>query len=1716
MGSMSECLGKLKMASTKDGKMLLKQGDVLANQFIAIDGLRSVRTKEKHDIIRQVREHYGSLSVATETESFALTPVNQTVDSSKMENETSEVAGQDPMFLRFDETLASDKADDLVIESEDIPDYMASVFERLLQKLGYKSKVVIISSDKMNGTPFGLRVQEDILRINAQAKPNEVAGGKYWVKAETADGRKYNVALINSDILSGTKEDMIAGILAHEIIGHGIFFELFNSAPVAIRDKIEADFESLYRAVQETKTIPEEFFEYLVGNFPGESRESLTESLLGLNKDQLRLEWMAHQITKSVLRTRPAQSLMERFWDRVAVKIKELYYSFKEDPASIFSLTPKGSLASVDEFVRFLYSQQVGVENFNIKLSGRYGSLLKFITGAMFSNDETGKMVINPSFLVERTDKKGKTVQAFEKLLFRYKSKESPTGFVTETVRTAHAQSALFTVHKNQDGSWSISTREMVPMFDDFGQPVMFGDGQKKQGKITSTLMTIGPELMPKVKGMSPSNVAYAVAQNVRDMLIIAEAATTSFKHDPNTTVTSIKSLKTKTVITKETEEAIKAAQQTAMLISQETGVSPNQEFINLLSGIYSPFYELQKTGMRGTDALSDRNSERLAAVLTRHADKFERIPSKIREDLVAELAQSQTVPVSESERLLEETLAEEMERKAYEAEPTEEEIVAAQAEVDIAEQAALALQTGNLTPDVIEYLKKVGIFKTVETEMQGYDLDLAVGGFEFPNVELSEENTENQTHFNRSISVGDQKVGEVEVVKKAKTWRISNVKIEESERGKRIAQATYLKLARLALQENKILKSDMKNGYMTADAVRAWRALAKKGMAFEHRNNFRVELPNFGITDQLAEAAFEKMYENELAIDTSKLKKKKSAKKRESPDPYAEILKETPKVSKRKKKVRKQLDMAKIQAKRDKANQFVLAMKNLEDQAKRARLSLAQFMVTTGQFTAEEIRKNIARYHSSVSRFSQSETIRRLAHELGLIDENGQAGLELLIQSMFPAQEINGVKYPGASGKIEHLEASAKEVLIYRLQAAIVNKTGLAYNIEEEQTVGQRKDELVKAEQEESIFKKVFGLIKWVESNWEARLSTTKSGKELVYRLKRYMWKTIDYQRDWLLQLNEIGRKYESPEQRDHLYRLLTGDATIQNEMELKFVELIQTINHNYAREMELLGVRTYYKNGSSELFIYDPATTSGYFPHMWEPGAFQKPSDVMIQSLIDSGEATTREQAIKLIKVYSNSYIKANKFANMEMARETEMGGWITDPIKVYHRYVTQSSKRLAQLKEFGATPEVALAQFALKHFKEGKSSEALDDARDIINQSLGVRVEESIMKDPKFGMTYGMLFSTGLLLQHAAFVQPGTAMNMAMVGGISNLVKGISKVVPAIWGNKSAKAKVEWAKMAGVLAFTMNKELYDIVLDEKTRAKGDKILRSFGVTQIDSAMRIVGAMVGKMYAIEEAMKYAAKPTPKGEARLKRIGLNPASIVNRADPGILEPQEIRQAALAFTEETNFVTNPLSVPVMLKNHPLGRIFFLFSRFVFQQHHLWKTIIADNKGKALKGILAGITIGTPMMLLKMLVQGDDPEEVLKKDGLAKMIWKAFTTGGGPGIFAEALGNAVFQSVGKQTGAGTAGMALDSPALGLADTMGKGIKSASKIAFADSHTDSDVNKAMKASMMAFQAVAIGVLPDKIGVPLNAAAGFSRPLVERKFYPNKTQKKTTYLR
>lgn len=809
----------------------------------------------------------------------------------------------------------------------------------------------------------------------------------------------------------------------------------------------------------------------------------------------------------------------------------------------------------------------------------------------------------------------------------------------------------------------------------------------------------------------------------------------------------------------------------------------------------------------------------------------------------------------------------------------------------------------------------------------------------------------------------------------------------------------------------------------------------------------------------------------------------------------YAQILKVP--VAPRKLRKAKVLTVEQVE-KRQQANaQFITMMNTVKDQAEKRQQSMSEVLLAAG-FDSKQVRRAISKFNRLQSKFSQNEMIIRLSEVAGLINEDtGREGLESLLKVIFPATE----EEPGSDGTLQGLTPIAKDIVINRLQNIILANRGSRYDIESEQSLAQLGETFKDEYNRKPGWAKTLSFVKWFQSSAADFLLSTEAGRKLHFKLRQVLLEKAVMQRDYLVQLNKFGRDNATDEQRDRLYKLVTGELAAVTLEDRHFVSLIHKINVVFGKEMESLGVKIYKKDGTFKYFKYDKDTSIDYFPHMWKPEWFSNPTDAMIQSLLDSKEASNVAHAKRLIQLKGKERIRMSKFANIEMERETDLGGWITDPIEVYTKYIQSSSVRLAALKVFGETPELTLAQLAIKHFKDSRDADAFAKARDLINRVLGNKVDDALLREPKSAMSTGVLLSVGLLLQHSMLVQPGVVANMGAMAGYKNLVKGIAKVLPSLWGNKDGLNNKRWAELAGVLAFTVNRELNDIIQDEQTRKTTDATLRSFGITQMDSFLRIIGAIVGKLYATDVALRYIERGTLRDAKRLEALGINPAKL----SPEYVQSPEwfahdLRMAALAFTEDTNFVIDPMRAPAFVQGHPLLKVFMLFKNFAFQQHRLLMKLIRDKEfGKFIAAMLGSLAFGALINLFKTLVKGDDPRKVLERDGLATTMWRGFMAGGGPGIFTETFGAAAYGG-----GISGHGLSAGSPMFGLIEQGLKGAGSLYDVATGQAEQN-DLNQLYRTGAMAMQSLLLIKAPMQYGVPLNAVIGMSRPAAERLLAP-----------
>lgn len=808
-------------------------------------------------------------------------------------------------------------------------------------------------------------------------------------------------------------------------------------------------------------------------------------------------------------------------------------------------------------------------------------------------------------------------------------------------------------------------------------------------------------------------------------------------------------------------------------------------------------------------------------------------------------------------------------------------------------------------------------------------------------------------------------------------------------------------------------------------------------------------------------------------------------------------------------KKKRRPISKEKLDAKRAKQamerEKFLNNFSVLVGKAEESKLSIYEYLTQLG-VERSAIDKQYRKWLKLTSILSQNSMIERLSQMAGLIDlETGYAGIREFIKSV----------WPNHSGDINQLDYLGKEVVIAKLQNVLESKLGSRYSFS---TDYQANQDSYMAEvsrfRDLKPLQKLSRMLHILEQRVQDKLSTTEAGRHLVDRLRRTLYTTTLWQSDWIRELHEFGKEYYTLDQRLHLHDVYMGLTEAKSEREKEFVRLLTHIAVKTSIEMERMKVKVKFKSGKWEYYKHNPNPDVPYFPHIWKPEDFSNPTEEMIKSVMrDQNFSDTpagRSEAVKWIKAFGERYLRVESpaFANMERARESELEGWIKDPIEVFTKYVLKSSRRLSILREFGEEPNKALSFIAIQHYRQSSNDpDAMRLAADTINQITGVGYSHQVAELNGL-VNHATLVASGLMLMHAAVVQVGVAANVAAKAGFVKTIQGFSQILPLITNSKDRAYNKAWAAMIGADQFTMSRELLDM-LDQEDRVKErtDKLMRAFGITQMDSWMRVGSAHVGRMFFVDNYAKFITNNDKRAEYNLKKMGFKTEQMKQEAsnpdfDFNKLKEIYMPQASLAFVEQTNFVNNALTQPVLLRNNPFGRVLMLFQKFSFQQHHFLKDLLKDRNGKAFaKYLIASGLTGPILYTLRLLIKGDDPEKVLERDGIAKYIWRSYQAAGGLGLYAEAILGSLDQSHGQTT----------TPVISV-------LKQASAVAPAlyDTITgegdDNDYNKLFRGLLMAGTTAGI-YSNNKWGVGIGAAVSISKPMLEKALVPNERQNQTS---
>ena len=790
-----------------------------------------------------------------------------------------------------------------------------------------------------------------------------------------------------------------------------------------------------------------------------------------------------------------------------------------------------------------------------------------------------------------------------------------------------------------------------------------------------------------------------------------------------------------------------------------------------------------------------------------------------------------------------------------------------------------------------------------------------------------------------------------------------------------------------------------------------------------------------------------------------------------------------------------------KIKKRLAKEAEFVDQTSKLEAEAKKQNVSLTEYLRAVGKdkdgnpISEDTIAKILRKYQRLAKTiFTDTEHIIRLGRELGLVDgDTGVAGLEAYIKSVFPK----------AQGPLKQLTITGRDILMKRMQDAWFAKEGKAFDFRQFKSMRELQADQIAAMSQRTGWDKFKHGVTYFMNTSADELNTTPAGSALVQLIKnKITTENALYLRDYQKRLNELATRVTDPQDREHILDVYEGRATARNKTFQEGADLMREIYSFYGQEMENLGVRVQYKGGYSTDFKFDPAQS--HYPHMWEPGSFDKPSEAMLNSLIVSGQAVDAKQARAIISQFGSrqTRLAAPRFANIEMAREVQMDGYIKDPIKVTSMYLNRGASRLAILREFGQATEQRLAQLAWDHFNQSGDPDQLNFAVKVINSVTGVSVHEPLMRRALNIVGVAEFTAMASALQHAAIIQPSIISNLAVTAGWKNTAKGFYRYIKA--DPRKASMSKEWADVLGASGRSVGKELMDqLGSNTNLQTRADKLLNFWKVTTVDRWLRDASSLVGQLHVNEMVERAINLNDPLAHRELKRLGLEAGKFKEALDAGKdnLVEDYIKKGSYAFSQRTNLLTDPLSKPLwQMEKTSWGGLLTLFGRFGFLQHHFLKGLIQDGRAvsgnaggaaRMAKYLAAATAVGVPIYTARQLAKGVNPVEDFAEKGLFGFMFGALQSGGGLGLFVDAAGNALNEiATGTQS---TVNERFGGPVASLGKETATGV---GKILHGDITNAQALRLLMRAGIVTIAAKA----PEKF-IPAAGALGLARPMIER---------------
>lgn len=389
------------------------------------------------------------------------------------------------------------------------------------------------------------------------------------------------------------------------------------------------------------------------------------------------------------------------------------------------------------------------------------------------------------------------------------------------------------------------------------------------------------------------------------------------------------------------------------------------------------------------------------------------------------------------------------------------------------------------------------------------------------------------------------------------------------------------------------------------------------------------------------------------------------------------------------------------------------------------------------------------------------------------------------------------------------------------------------------------------------------------------------------------------------------------------------------------------------------------------------------------------------LVKYLIESGRVKDEESAMSFLKRFSTR-VRQHRFSNLEYSREEMLPFYDVNPDRVLPRFFDGTMRRFQEIKAFGPNGEIA------KDLLSKMESNGLDykSAETFINRFLGTNPEQTLTGVSEETLSRIRNFNSATKLGLAVIPNASQSINTAIMTGIGNTLRGITKAFTAE-GQEFAQ------RSANVLSASAHS-----ITSEVTGASGglaEQVLKRTGFSAVEKFNRVVAANAGREFAKQMAGRLLRDSTDKLARRsLKEIGLSPARILEQ---GGLTVDDVLMAGLKTSNKTQFRAGVQDLPLFWSS-PEGKVLTQFKNFSFNQTKFIKEAIL---GEAMRGNLQPMI--RAISLAPILGEGvQDVRSILsgkKRDKIGlERIAENMSAAGGFGIVADLLRDA---SYGKLAG-----------------------------------------------------------------------------------------------